>query len=161
MIFGSNCFFLRPETFEDIRISSLNNRLVIKTAIFFLEQLFMNILVKSDRERRSPSDDSSKDDSTVEAETLVSGIEFTICCDDATVWCEVAANDSSPPNDAGTPVCVYCPPKDCRIGTLVAEVDGSVWGETAKSNASSSPKTPAEIDGIWCEANVGDTFKGI
>ena len=108
----------------------------------------MNILVKSDRESRSPSDDSSKDDSTAEAETLVAGIEFTVCCDDATVWCEVAANDSSPPNDAGTPVCVCCPPKDCRIGTLAAEVDGSVWGETAKSNASSSPECLQMFPGV-------------
>ena len=161
MIFGSNCFFLCPETFEDIRTSSLNNCLVIKTAMFFLEQLFMNIVVKSDQESRSPSDDSSKDDSTAEAETLEAGIEFTVCCDDATVWREVAANDSSPPNDAGTQACVCCLPKDCRIGTLAAEVDGGVWDETAKPNASSPPKTPAEVDGIWCEANVGDTFNGI
>ena len=80
MIFGSNCFFLRLETFEDIHISSLNNHLVIKTAMFFLEQPFMNILVKSDGESRSPSDDSSKYNSTAEAETLVAGIEFTVCC---------------------------------------------------------------------------------
>ena len=91
MIFGSNCFFLRLETFEDIHISSLNNCLVIKTAMFFLKQPFMNILVKSDRESRSPSDDSSKYNSTAEAETLVAGIEFTVCC------VNFQYNDSMPP----------------------------------------------------------------
>lgn len=145
MILGSSCFFLRPETFEDIRISSLNNRLVIKTAMFFLEQLLINICVKSDRESRSFSVDSSKDvdDTIAEADTL-----------------EVAVNVSSPLNDAGTPACVCCPPKDCWVDTLLAEVDVSVGHEAAEANVSSPPNSPleVEVDGPWCEANVCDAF---
>ena len=88
MILGSNFFFLRPETFEDIRTSVLNNRRVIRTAMFFREQFFINICVNSDRESKSSSDDSSKDDTIAEADA-----PCTTCC-------------------------VCCPPKCCGAGLL-------------------------------------------
>ena len=152
MILGSSCFFFRPETFKDKRISSLNNRLVIKTAIFILEQLLINIWVNSERESRSlSSDGSSKPENTAEADTQAAGVEFT-------VWLEVGAKVPFPPNDVSTAACVCCPPKDCCVDTVAAEVDGSVWCE---ANVSSPPNIPAEVDGPWCEANVRDAPDGI
>ena len=114
MIFGSSCFFFLPATFEDMRVSSLNNRRVINTAIFFLEQLLMNSCVNSERESRPSSDTSSRLD--ISAEVEVTGIELN-------VWCV-----SSLPSGDGDIAA------DCCVKTAAAGVDGRVWSKVTEAS---------------------------
>ena len=62
IIFGSNCFFLCPETFELICTSGQNNHHVIKTAPCFFWNNFSLKFLLTDRESRSSADDFSRDD---------------------------------------------------------------------------------------------------
>ena len=137
MIFGSSCFFFLPATFEDMRVSSLNNRRVINTAIFFLEQLLMNSCVNSERESRPSSDASSRLDISAEAE--VTGVELN-------VWCV-----SSLPSGDGDIAA------DCCVKTAAAGVDGRAWSKVTKV---SPLNNLAKVDGPWCEANISIVCDG-
>ena len=65
--------------------------------MFFREQLFINICVNSDRESKSSSDDSSKDDTIAEADAPCTTCCPPKCCGAGTpaevgviAWCEAA-----------------------------------------------------------------------